>query len=83
MLRVPPGYIAVARAMSPAKRAAILSGADTSSFTPLVNGPKPPLALSAPKKNGNGIDDAKLETIVRSVGVKRALDAAIAVEQAR
>ena len=40
-----------------------------------------PLALPAPKK-ANGIDDAKLQAAVRSVGVERVLDALVAVEQA-
>ena len=80
MLHVSPAYIAVARQMSSAKRAAILAGSDKSSFVPLLNPPQPCFALPAPKKV-NGIDDAKLQTIALTVGAERMLDAAIAVEQ--
>jgi hypothetical protein len=80
MLQVSPAYIAVARRMSPAKRAAILSGSDRTSFVPLVNS-TPTFLLPAPKAV-NGAGDAELEKLVRKVGVGRVLDAAIAVERA-
>jgi hypothetical protein len=81
MLRVSPAYIAVARQMSAAKRAAILAGYDKTSFVGLLNGPKAPLALPAPKA-ANGVGDAELLSIVRNAGIGRVLDAAIAVERA-
>jgi hypothetical protein len=81
MLHVSSAYIGIARQMSAAKRAAILAGYDQTSFAGLLNAPKAPLALPAPKAvNGDG--DAELFDIIRKVGVARTLDAAVAVEAA-
>jgi hypothetical protein len=80
-LNVSPAYIGVARQMSAARRAAILAGYDKGSFVPLLNPPKSPLALPAPKLV-NGIDDAEVVDFVREVGIGRVLDAAVAVERA-
>jgi hypothetical protein len=82
MLRASPAYIGIARQMSAAKRAAILAGYDETSFAGLLNAPKAPLALPAPKAS-NWIGDAELLNIVRTAGVARTLDAAVAVEQAQ
>ena len=81
MLHVSLAYIAIARRMPAAKRAAILAGYDKTSFVGLLNAPKAPLALPAPKAV-NGVDDVELQNLARNVGVGRWLDAAIAVEQA-
>jgi hypothetical protein len=81
MLRVSPAYIAVARHMSAAKRAAILAGYDESSFAALLNSSTPHLALPAPKA-ANGVGDAEIIDFVRTVGVSRVIDAACTVEAA-
>jgi hypothetical protein len=81
ILRVSVAYIAVARAMSQAKRNAILAGYDNCSFVPLLNPPKTPLALPAPAKPV--VDDVEIIDFVRNVGIGRVLDAAVAVEAAQ
>jgi hypothetical protein len=77
-LHVSLGYIAAARGMSPAKRAAILAGTDNTSFTLLLHPPKAPLALPAPSTMT--VADSVLAEIVRANGVARVLDAAVLVE---
>ena len=69
-------YIALARKFSPAKRKAIIAGEDAISFSALLNGPKAPLALPAPKR----VSDAELEAIICSAGIERTLNAAASVE---
>ena len=69
-------YVGLARQFSPAKRKAIIAGEATINFTTLLNGPKAPLALPAPKV----VSDAELEAIISSVGIDRTLTAAAAVE---
>jgi hypothetical protein len=64
--------------MSLAKRSAILAGYDQTSFTPLLNPPKPSLALSAPSVMA--VADSVLADIVRVNGVDRVLAAAVTVE---
>jgi hypothetical protein len=81
ILRVSPRYIAIANAMSQAKRNAIIAGYDKSSFVPLLNAPKAPLALPAPVKPM--INDVEIIDYVRRVGIGRVLDAAVAVEAAQ
>jgi hypothetical protein len=54
-------YVSLARQFSPATRKAIRAGANVS-FTAVLNGPKAPLALPAPRI----VTDEELETVVRS-----------------
>jgi hypothetical protein len=69
-------YVGLARQFSPAKRKAIIAGEATINFTTLLNGPKAPLALPAPKL----VSDAELEEVIRIAGIDRTLTAAVAVE---
>lgn len=70
-------YIGVAQQLSAAKRKAIISGEDPTNFsTLLLNRPTAPLALPAPKI----VTDTELEETIRTAGIARTLDAAIAVE---
>ena len=73
---VSAAYIKLARQFSPAQRKAIVSGEAFISFSALLNPPKAPFALPAPKL----VTDKALEDIIRSVGIDRALNAAAAVE---
>ena len=86
-LRVGRGYIDLARSFSPEKRQAIIAGLDHTSFATLLKAPESQLALPAPKRrvviNGKSIDDVTLMAVVRSAGVERTLQAAMAVEAAQ
>jgi hypothetical protein len=85
LLGVSENYIRIAQRFSPAKRAAILAGRDSTSFAVLLNPSARCLALPAPKQpiiDWAGIDDATLSDVVRAVGIDRALAAAVAVEHA-
>ena len=65
--RVNRAYIALALKLSPEQRQAILEGRDTTSFVILLKA---------------DIRDFELITFVRSIGITRVLDAAVAVEAA-
>jgi hypothetical protein len=81
LLGVNVSYIALAQTFSPQKRAAILAGWDSTSFTVLLNLPARQLALPMPAPAPiNSIDDATLMAAVRAAGVERVLAAAVAVE---
>jgi hypothetical protein len=69
-------YIGLAQQFSPAKRKAIIAGEDVTSFTALLNPPKAPLALPAPKF----VTDETLKETIRIAGIERTLNAAAAVE---
>jgi hypothetical protein len=70
-------YINVARRLSPGKRAAILKGWDPTSFTDLVHPQQRQLRVP----NCASITNSYLETVIRAVGVDRALEAAVQVER--
>jgi hypothetical protein len=75
-------YVAIARKLTPGKRAAILRGWDYStSFAELMT-PRP-VALPAPDPKvifNTEISDTELENLVRVAGTERVLAAAVAVE---
>jgi hypothetical protein len=86
-LKVSRAYVDLARTFSPEKRQAIIDGLDATSFAALRKAPElQQLAIPAPKRrivvNGKSIDDATLLQVVRSAGVERTLQAAMAVETA-
>jgi hypothetical protein len=70
-------YINVARRLSPGKRAAILKGWDPTSFADLVHPQQRQLRVP----NCASITNSYLETVIRAVGVDRALEAAVQVER--
>jgi hypothetical protein len=80
-------YINVARRLSAGKRTAILRGRDPVSFTGLMNPPPRQLSLMGPvipdmrMTDTTKITNSYLETVIRAVGVDRALEAAIAAER--
>ena len=76
LLGVNVTYIGVALKFSPGTRKAIMAGEAAVNFTDLLNGPKAPLALPAPKC----VSDAELEAIINIAGIERTLNAAVAVE---
>jgi hypothetical protein len=73
LLGVSAPYIALAQQFSPEKRAAILSGKDSTSFVGLLNPPTPQLALSAPRLaiTWNEANDDALLANVRAAGITR------------
>jgi hypothetical protein len=73
---VNPVYIILARRFSPAKRKAIITGEDVTSFSSLLNPPAAPFALPKPKL----VSDQQLEDIIRIAGIDRTLSVAAAVE---
>jgi hypothetical protein len=66
-------YIAGALRLPAERRAAIVEGRDSTSFTDLLKAPERQLALPMPDK----INNLKF---VRTIGVRRALEAAVSVE---
>jgi hypothetical protein len=78
MFGVSVAYIGIAKQLSPAKRRAIASGKDSTSFVALLNPPAERLALPAPTAS---IDDATLANVVQLAGIDRVLAAAVSVEQ--
>ena len=86
-LKVSRAYVDLARTFSPEKRQAIIDGRDGTSFAALRRSEMHQPALPAPKRrivvNGKSIDDATLLQVVRSAGVERTLQAAMAVEAAQ
>jgi hypothetical protein len=87
-LKVSRAYVDLARTFSPEKRQAIIDGLDGTSFAALRKASEMHQpALPAPKRrivvNGKSIDDATLLQVVRSAGVERTLQAAMAVEAAQ
>ena len=75
-LGVSEQYIRLGCTFSVGKRAAILGGWDTSSFSLLLTKPKPLLALPAPL----AVSDDELIGIANVVGTERMLNAAAAAE---
>jgi hypothetical protein len=74
-------YVMIARKLSPGKRAAILRGWDPTPFTELMNPPPRQLSLAGPViPTMKAITDIDLQNLIRTVGIERALDAAVAVE---
>ena len=73
-------YIEIARGLTPAKRAAILRGWDSTSFAKLVNR-SPQLQLKLPAPNCTSITNLQLENVIRAAGIERVLEAAAQVEQ--
>ena len=69
-------YIWLARQFSPAKRKAIASGKDPTSFAALLSPPVPRLSLPAP------VSDAQLADIICNAGIDRTIEVARAVENA-
>jgi hypothetical protein len=68
------GYIALAQQFTPEKRAAIMSGRDSTSFVALLNPPAPRLALPAPSLkvvNWDKANDDALLANVRAAGINR------------
>jgi hypothetical protein len=71
-------YIQIARDLSPGKRAAILSGHDSTSFAELMQPRQLQLKPLAPMCAS--VTNLQLEQVIRAVGVDRVLNVAAAVE---
>jgi hypothetical protein len=79
ILGVSVPYIQAARGLAPGKRAAILRGWDPTSFADLVH-PQRQLQLKLPAPNCASVTNLQLEHVIRTVGIERALDAAVKVK---
>jgi hypothetical protein len=77
LLGVSVNYIALAQQFTPEKRAAILSGKDSTSFVTLLNPSARRLALPAPSVvvNWDKANDDALLANVRAAGITRTWDA--------
>jgi hypothetical protein len=73
-------YIEIARRLSPDRRAAILNGRDSTSFAELLRPPRQ-LRLKLPAPMCASVTNLQLEHVIRTVGVERVLEAAVAVER--
>jgi hypothetical protein len=80
LLNVSVPYIQAARGLTPGRRAAILRGWDLTSFADLVR-PQRQLRLKLPAPNCASITNLQLQHVVRTAGVERVLEAAVAVER--
>ena len=81
LLGVSVTYIQAARKLSPGKRTGILHGWDLASFSELV-APQRQLRLKLPAPNCASVTNLQLEHVIRTVGVERVLECAVAVESA-
>jgi hypothetical protein len=73
-------YVMAARKLSPEKRAAILRGEDSTIFAALAH-PARQLQLALPAPMCASVTNLQLEHVIRTVGVERVLEAAVAVER--
>jgi hypothetical protein len=73
-------YIELARKLPVGKRIAILRGLDPVSFAELLR-PQRQLRLKLPAPMCASVTNLQLEHVIRTVGIERALEAAVAVER--
>jgi hypothetical protein len=73
-------YIELARKLPVGKRIAILRGLDPVSFAELLR-PQRQLRLKLPAPMCASVTNLQLEHVIRTVGVERVLEAAVAVER--